>query len=81
MGKKMESKVLEVDTSAPVRFGLKSKIVGAGFKFYTDFAERIGVDLSRLSRITNGLEYPSKAVQKAICRELNLSLRELKTLL
>jgi transcriptional regulator with XRE-family HTH domain len=74
-------KVVEIDTSAPVRFGLKSLIVGAGHKYYTDFAEKIGVDLARLSRITNGLEYPSKRVQKDICRELNLSLKELKDLL
>ena len=77
----MKKQLADVDTSAPVRFGLKSLIVGAGHKYYTDFAEKIGVDLPRLSRITNGLEYPSKRVQKDICRELNLSLKELKELL
>jgi len=77
----MKNQAIEVDTSAPVRFGLKSLIVGTGHKFYSEFAEKIGVDLSRLSRIMNGLEYPSKRVQKSICQELNLSLKQLKDLL
>jgi hypothetical protein len=79
----MESRqTLALETATPtVRWELRARIVRAGYRYYSRFAEKIGIDKARLSRILGGHEYPSKRVQRVICDELNLTLAELKRLL
>jgi len=75
----MREKNIEIVTPQ-VRFGLKAAIVGAGYR-YNEFARRLKTHPSRLSRIMSGAEFPSPTMQRAISRELGLTLRELRSLL
>ena len=64
-----------------IRFALKSKIVGTGYRTYSDFANKISMDLASLSRICNGHQFPSGPTQRRISEALGLTLKELQQLL
>ena len=64
-----------------IRFALKSRIVGMGYRTYSDFANTINVDLACLSRICNGHQFPSGPTQRRMCDALGLTLKELQELL
>lgn len=66
---------------APARFELKARVVAAGYRTYREFAEKLEIDPTRLSRVLNGHEFPSRAVQRRLARELGITLRELRALL
>lgn len=63
------------------RYGLKARIIEAGYRSMTEFASQIQVTDGRISRILNGWELPSPDVQKRITKRLSITLRELQTLL
>ncbi len=71
-----------IDTEPPVvRFKLKAKIIEAGYPTFASFADRIGCHRVFLSKILNGHEHPSGAMQRKLAAELALSLVELRELL
>jgi transcriptional regulator with XRE-family HTH domain len=76
---------LEAETSntepAQVRYGLKAKVIGEGYKTYIDVAGRLGIHRVYLSQVLNGHIWPSGALQRRIASELGLTLRELQELL
>lgn len=51
-----------------------------GFDTMTQFAQALGIDLSRVSRIMSGHEVPSTEVGLRICNELGIEVRELQRL-
>ena len=63
------------------RYVLKARIYEAGFKTMGLFADRIGIDLSKISRIVNGWEIPSPKIQQKISEELDITVKELRELL
>jgi transcriptional regulator with XRE-family HTH domain len=71
-----------IDTEpAQVRYGLKAKVIGSGYKTYLDFADDLGIHRVYLSKILNGHEFPSPRMQRRLAAGLGLTLRELKELL
>lgn len=52
------------------RFNLKSKIIEAGYKNVSEFADESGIGLPKLSRIICGWEIPSENIQKKIAESL-----------
>jgi transcriptional regulator with XRE-family HTH domain len=78
----MKKEILETETApSPMRFKLRLKILGGGYRRYKDFAAKLGCSPGRLSRILNGHEFPSKVMQRHLAEALNLTLPELKRLL
>ncbi len=66
---------------APVRFELKARVVAAGYRHFSQFATVLGIDPSRLSRVLNGSEYPSRQLQRRFAEALGWTLAELGRLL
>ena len=66
---------------APARFELKSRVVAAGYRTYREFAEKLEIDPTRLSRVLNGHEFPSRTVQKRLADELGITLKDLRAML
>ena len=66
---------------APARFELKARVVAVGYRTYREFAEKLEIDPTRLSRVLNGHEFPSRTVQKRLARELGITLKDLRAML
>ncbi|MFC1532889.1 helix-turn-helix domain-containing protein [Thermodesulfobacteriota bacterium] len=67
--------------SPDYRFQLRSQIAAAGFRTITEFSKAVGVDVSRISRIVSGWEYPSPKLARAMADALSITPKELKELL
>lgn len=63
------------------RIQLKARIFTAGYRTMTEFSKKVGVDISRVSRIIGGWENPSAKLAESMAKTLNLSPAEFKELL
>ncbi|MBW2610348.1 MAG: helix-turn-helix transcriptional regulator [Deltaproteobacteria bacterium] len=63
------------------RFKLKAYIIRAGFRNLSEFAEVIGVDVSRISRVCSGWELPAPRLAKKMANGMGINLKELRELL
>jgi plasmid maintenance system antidote protein VapI len=62
-------------------YGLKAKIISEGYWTLTEFSEKIGVSVSRVSRVVSGWELPGAELQKSIADTLGITLSDLAELL
>ena len=60
---------------------LKAKIFETGHRTVTEFAEKVGVHISRISRIISGWEHPSASLAEKMAEVLGVSLEDFKELL
>jgi hypothetical protein len=79
----MKKEVVKLETlPSPVRSALRLAIKGAGYRYYKDFAAKVGYSAGRFYRILNGHEdYVAEGMQKRMAKRLNLTLPQLKRLL
>ena len=63
------------------RYHLRAQIHASGYRTLSEFATKVGVNISHISRVCAGLEYPSRKLCHAIAQEIGLSMRELGALL
>ncbi|MBN1228079.1 MAG: helix-turn-helix transcriptional regulator [Deltaproteobacteria bacterium] len=63
------------------RYTLKGEIIKAGYRNVTDFSKNVGIDVSRLSQIIRGWQFPGPKLQRRIAKCLGITLQELKGLL
>jgi len=63
------------------RYHLKGKIHESGFRTIGEFSRTSGIDISRISRIVNGWEYPSTILQEKMKRVLKMNSEEFLSLL
>ncbi|UCG11482.1 MAG: hypothetical protein JSU72_13165 [Deltaproteobacteria bacterium] len=69
-------------TPAPMyRFELKGKIHASGYRTISEFANAINVDVGQVSRCINGWLFPGPTLQRAMARQLGLTLKQLRELL
>ncbi len=64
-----------------IRYSLKSKIIGHGFKNMAEFSAHSGIDASILSNLVNGKLFPGKTVRRRLVRALDVTSKELFTYL
>ena len=78
----MRTEITETSTAAPpVRFRLKAKVFEAGFFTFREFAHKLEVHPTYLSRVMNGWDWPSPTLQKKLADELGMSVKDLKDFL
>lgn len=68
-------------TTPKYRFRLKSELHRVGFRTDGQFAEAIGYDRATLSRVLNGWWIPTVRMQGRMAAVLNITLRELQTMI
>lgn len=78
----MSLKTEQTKTITPkYRYAFKAVIIGAGHRTLSDFSNKLGVPLSRLSRIVAGWDLPGPHLQRKIAGSLGITLGELQELL
>lgn len=58
------------------RYPLRAKISEVGYRTITAYAEDVGVDLARISRIVSGWELPSLRLARKMAKALGITIKE-----
>jgi len=67
--------------SPSYRYQLKARMVLSGYRTNNSFADELGIDPARISRILNGWEYPSPKLAQKMAIAFGITIRELRELL
>ncbi len=70
-----------VHGNPPYRFELRGRIAIAGFRTLGDFAQAIGTDSAKISRIIRGWEWPNEKLRVAMAEKLGTSMDDLLRIL
>jgi hypothetical protein len=68
-------------TRPEYRFKLRAKIAEAQFRTLTDFSRILGINVSQVSRVVSGWEWPSPKLQQDMAKALHVSFEEFQGLL
>ena len=63
------------------RFEMRAEIARAGFRTLGKFANAVGADLAKISRVVCGWEWPNEKLRNAMADRLRISVEDLLRLL
>ena len=76
------TEAIEIGTATPmVRLRLKARVYEAGYPTFQELAYNLKIHPTMLSKVLNGHEFPSPALQRKLAERLALTIKELRELL